>query len=169
MYCLENLEQKTFRQFFLESRHSSGTYVAVIPDAASMKKLVKWSKKAKIQNPIKEDDYHTTVVYSRKGIPKAKKHVINFPINAKIKEWKLFGDNQNCLVALLDCPQLKKEFDTYTKAYGAVSDYPEYLPHITFSYDFVGDLPDSLPDFEIVFDHMKFQPIDPDWNSKDES
>ena len=56
--------------------------------------------------------------------------------DAYVKEITTWVDNKNITYfgILLDSPELKKENERLMK-YGFVSDYDEYMPHITLQYD----------------------------------
>ena len=166
----KDMNMISFRNFLVESKHPDGSYMAAIPSKESMEKLATWSKENGIDKPIKSDDYHTTIVYSKKGIPGAKNYDLPLPVTCKIKEWKIFDTQAEgsgkCLVGILDCKAFEKAHNHLKKAYGATHDYDGYHPHLTFTYSFKGDEPKSKPDFDIIFDSFKFEALNKDWTSK---
>src|SRR5689334_4250097 len=104
---------KTFNVFLEEQKsHAAGTYVQAKPDHITSGKLTTWLAGKNIPNLIDPKDYHTTIMYSTKGIPAAKKYSIPLPLNAKIVGWDIFPTQMpgtgKCLVALLDSKDLKK-------------------------------------------------------------
>lgn len=141
--------------------HKNGTYVSANLSKSSSKKLYDWVSRQNIPNLIDFKDYHSTIVYSRKGIPKAKSYDLKFPIEASIKAWKLF-DSENgdkCLVALLDCQDLEKYHLEYKNKFGATYDYEKYNPHITISDKFNGNLPKEIPNINLKFNSKTFEPL----------
>jgi hypothetical protein len=157
---------KRFSEILLEiskdKLHPDGTYVSVNLSKENSKELDEWVSNQKITNPIDSKEYHTTVVYSRKGIPEAKSHDMKLPIEASLKEWKLF-DTQGgtkCLVAILDSKELQKHHLEYKTKFGATHDYPDYHPHVTVSYNFTGDLPTEKPSLNLKFDSKTFKALD---------
>lgn len=152
-------------------KHPNGTYIAANVSKESSDSLGSWVKSNNIPNRADPAQYHTTITYSRKGIPDVTNHKFDMPLSAKIKDWKIFpsGDNKKCLVAVVDCPDLEDYHNEIQNEYGATYDYPDYIPHVTVSYDY-GDLPapKEVPDIDIKYDKVKIQPLDPDYTSVEE-
>lgn len=148
------------------SDHPKGTYISATLSKKSQDDLDKWVTEHNIPNPSEPSEYHSTLIYSRKGIPDAKNYDIPLPMKSKIKGWKIFPTQAggNCLVAIMDSPEMTKHHKTIRKEYGATHDYPEYHPHVTISYDY-GDLPvpKEVPDLELEYDDTEFKPLDPDF------
>lgn len=163
-----------FREFVVEAskvKHTHGTYVSVNLDKESSNKLDDWATKNSIKNLVDPNDFHATVIYSRKGVPDAEKYDLNLPISASITGWKVFPtqDSKKALVGIIDSKELNKHHKTLVKEYGATHDYPEYSPHVTLSYDYGDDeMPTTLPNFKLVFDNKTVEGLDPKWNSKKE-
>ena len=96
-------------------------------------------KELKIPNPLSDDKFHTTIIFSRKKFPD------DFKALGKLKEpWKgkpvafdiFTGQNgQNCLVLKYDCSEQRKRHEKLMKDYEATYDWPEYKIHLTLSYD----------------------------------
>lgn len=166
MEYLEEVKRKNSKM-----RHPDGTYVAVKVSKPTQKVLDAWSKEHNIPNPIDPKDFHTTIAYSRKGIPDVVDHEMKLPIKAKIKEWKIFpsANGKRCLVAVVNSPELEDHHEVIHATYGATYDYPDYIPHITFSYDYgSGKVPTDIPDVEIVYDRKQIEPLDPEFTSAKE-
>lgn len=171
---------KTLKEFLeeqAENTHKNGTYVSANLDQSSTKKLYKWCQDNGINNPIdpfkKDNEYHVTVVYSRKGISQAEGEDIGLPMNLKIVGWDIFTskNGQKCLVGKVDSKELTKAHDMYMSKYGATHDFDSYKPHLTVSYDYGdGKAPKDLPDFELTFNTRSFKALDPTYipsNNKD--
>lgn len=151
-------------------RHPNGTYMSVKLSRASREALDKWSTEHNIPNPINPKDFHTTIVYSRKGIPGVVDYSIELPIKAKIKGWKIFpseSGTKRCLVAVVDSPELEKHHEAIHGEYGASYDYADYIPHVTFSYDYGSSkIPTNIPDIELVYDRKAIEALDPEFTSE---
>lgn len=157
---------KSFK-YFLEQKvsHPDGTYIAVQLSNSSQKLLDNYVTGMNIPNAADPNQYHSTVIYSRKGIPDAVNYKFKLPLKAKIKEWKLFdtkfGQSGKCLVAIMDSPELENAHKEIRNKYGATHDYPDYHPHITISYDYPNTLPTEVPDIELEYDSVEFKPLNP--------
>ena len=86
---------------------------------------------------------HVTVLYSRKHCPSIKadpsaKHIANF------SSYDVFTDQNGkyVLVMKLNAPSVAARHLKLMSEHGATYDYPEYLPHITLSYDY--DMPQAV-------------------------
>ena len=146
--------------------HPDGTYVSVKLSKDSQKKLDDWTTENKIPNASDPSEYHTTIIYSRKGIPDVKSYDLSLPITAKLSEWKIFNtqDGKKCLVGVVNSNEIKKHHEKIMKKYGGTYDFPEYIPHITVSYDYESDeIPSKIPNFDIVYDDKDLKPLNPDF------
>jgi len=135
----------------LEDLHENGTFASLKLDEPSKDVISYLSELLEVHNPIHKDDYHTTLIYSRKPCPDAVEHhgkeiQLNGIIDNLIKWPSKSGTT--CLVASVNSDELIKLNRHFTTKYGATSDYPEYKPHITLSYDCDDKeycLPDIIP------------------------
>jgi len=82
--------------------------------------------------PIEKEQIHCTVLYSE--IPKEPRKG-EFKVNWKVstKKYDLFGPEKDCLVILLNCPELVR-LNSMCMSAGATSTYAQYCPHITLAY-----------------------------------
>lgn len=160
---MEKIDQT--REKYRGDTHPDGTYVATTLTKASQKQLDDYVSKLKIPNASDPAQYHSTVIYSRKGVPEVKDYKFKLPFKAKIKEWKQFdtklGSSGKCLVAIMDSPELEEAHSEIRREYGATHDYPDYHPHVTVSYDYAGPLPDEVPDMELEYGDVEIKPLDP--------
>ena len=163
MYAfLKNLEEKNM------TKHPGGTYVCANLSRQSKDALGKWVEENNIPSPADPKQYHTTITYSRKGIPTVTDHKFDLPIKGKIIKWKIFPaqDNKKCLVAVVDSPDLEHYHTEIQTQYGAQYDYPDYIPHITVSYDYPSNsVPKILPALDITYVKIKIEPLDIDYTS----
>ena len=143
--------------------HPDGTYISVVLSKKSQDELDNWVSNHNISNPSDPKEYQSTVVYSRGGVPKARTYDLGLPIEASIKEWKLFDTQTGakCLVGVVDSKELTAHHKAIREKFGASHDFPEYHPHITVSYDYKGEILKELPDFKVTFDKSEFKPLDP--------
>lgn len=149
-----------------DSLHPNGTYIAANVSPASRKALDDWVSENNIPNPSEPKEYHTTVIYSRKGIPDVMNDSIPVPLTGKITGWKVFGMQVGgkCLVATVECQELDDQHNRIRAEYGATHDFPEYQPHVTVSYNYGdGSVPKEIPSFPIVFSKITMKPLDPDF------
>lgn len=147
------------------NKHPNGTYVSALVDDETKKKLDNWVTANKIENAADPDQYHSTLIYSRKGIPDVKDYNIKLPITGEISEFKLFPTKTGpkCLVAIVDAKALDETHKNIRKIYGATHDFPDYHAHITLSYDYSGDIPGEVPSIPIKYDKIEIKPLDPDF------
>lgn len=156
-----------FKDWLMEEKHPDGTYVAARLTDDSKKALDKYVTDAKFPNAADPKEYHSTVIYSRKGVPDVKDYKFELPFEAKIKEWKIFdtklGSSGKCLVAIMSSPELEKAHKEIRAKYGATHDYPDYHPHVTVSYDFPDPLPKEVPDMVLEYGSIEIKPLNPNF------
>jgi 2'-5' RNA ligase len=158
----------TFRErlLFLEKlkvkNHASGTYMCANVSTKTQKDLAAWVAIHNIPNASDPKQYHTTIIYSRTSVPEVKDYKVDLPLTGKITKWEIFKNgDKNCLVALVDCPELVEHHKAIRAQFGATHDYPDFKPHITISYDYgITDVPEDLPSVPIVFTKTHVEPLD---------
>lgn len=160
-------------------------YVSVLPNSNSCKEIKRYIDNVNINEFLSEeqfrlypeDEYHTTLVYSRAAGPILYELTLNLverkileTVKATPKEFAVFG---NCLVLLLESPSLQEVFEQYIAA-GASYDFPDYQPHITvgkFSDDSsrgklvaesLANMNNKLNNLVVVFDAFSSEPLDPE-------
>lgn len=145
-----------------EPKTTAGLYVAAYFTPETESSLEQFLHDHAIPEPIPADKFHTTIVYSRKAVYWRAETDINQP--AEPLAWEVWLDHKKKHILVL---KLKSGylFDRHKLAMdrGASYDFPQYNPHITFSYDVgpgfdASNLP--LPQFEIVIDKEIAKPID---------
>lgn len=146
----------------VKNTHPHGTYVAAQMGKSSIKQLDKWCTDNNIVNPCDPNQYHTTIIYSKKGVPDVKHFDFKLPITANVSEFKIFdADHGRCLVAVVDSAQLDDYHKRICTEYGATHGYPDYHAHVTLSYDYTPkEVPTVLPTMALVFDHIKIEKLD---------
>jgi hypothetical protein len=169
---MKKMRMMSFKQFIAEEQddHSNGTYINVKPTDVDKDNLYNWVVLNKISNPLDKHEYHVTVIYSKTPCPDAKEYDFNLPIHGDIVGWKIFdAPIGRCLVAHVHSDQLQKINADLKRDYGATSDYPDYIAHITVSYDYVGELPTDYPAMSITFNEVQVKGLDPTWRPKKEN
>lgn len=132
-----------------EMTDTKGSYAAVSFDATTTDALKAYQYDNHIPNPLSPDEFHSTVMFSKKYIP-------TFKPLGELDEWSgtftkfdiFLSDDDNALVLKYDCHQLSERFDQIISKYGATWEYDSFTPHITLSYN-VEDLDiDQLPKYD---------------------
>lgn len=151
--------------------NTKGTYVGVKLDKESRKKIKDLCKDIGVSNPTSSDKMHSTVIYSRKYATGLEADSTGYPITAKPKCLHIFiaQDGKRALVMKLDCPELVARHDYIMSEYGTTYDFPEYIPHITLSYDCgefePSDYKGSLPNVTFTGEYVEDLVLD--WQNKD--
>lgn len=142
-----NFDLPTFKQFLklqskesiVESKEEKGVYVAVTYNQSAQDDLLDFIKEYNIPSTLKAEDFHTTLIYSRKyaDIKDLEDNMEDSEIVAYPKELHVFEtfDKKRALVIKLDCSYLEERHKYLMKKYNLTYDYDEYIPHITLSYD----------------------------------
>jgi hypothetical protein len=133
-----------------------GTYAALRFSSETIEKLLEYIRNNDIPKGLDKDEFHSTLLYSRKFLPeykpigKLETSLIATPINMEI--WPsppnaFKKEETNCLILKYECDDQVNRFDTLMDEHEATYDYDEYKPHTTLSYD-IGDL--QLEDLDDV-------------------
>jgi 2'-5' RNA ligase len=137
-------EFKDFKGPKVEYDLEKGTYAGLNLTDESNQKIIDLCKQLELKDHINKKDIHITLLYSRKVLSgyspkKTKEEVI-------LDKFKIFKDNngKNVLVVTLKDGYCQKRHNQLMKLHDATYDYPEYIPHITLSYDYRDD---KLPKF----------------------
>jgi len=119
-----------------EEKEAKGTYAGVLLSQDDEDRIISIVKEMGIPNPIPRNDIHITLLYSRKVLPNYKP-ADSLDIWSYPTEFHIFNgqDGKDILVLKLNSPDLVKRHKELMKEHGATYDFPEYIPHITLSYD----------------------------------
>lgn len=152
--------KKEFREFLKNSKENTqitqstqnisslreeekGLYIAVKYNQSANDDLMDFIKKYNIPSVLKPEDFHTTLIYSRKyaEINELDDNLGDNEIVAYPKGLEVFEtfDKKRALVIKLDCNYLEDRHKYLMGKYELTYDYPEYIPHITLSYD-IGEM-----------------------------
>jgi 2'-5' RNA ligase len=126
---------KTFAQFIAEG-FKQPLYVAVEPDEATKRLLTKIQNRYTVPHAYSPDKMHCTLIYSNKpcGLPQMNPKTV---YRAQFDKFDFFDqrNGKRCLVMKVKSPELLSRHNSLMKEMKASYDFPEYLPHITLSYD----------------------------------
>lgn len=149
----------TYRDFFLHNQN--GTYICKKPNDRSTKMILELQTKLGLENAIEFNDLHTTLIYSKRG--NALVELSNEPAWAECARFALFGPEQNVLVIELISTDLHNRQQKLMSEGSFISDWPDYKPHVSLSYNYSGELPDSslLKDFMLIFEKEEMNPLKP--------
>lgn len=114
---------------------NKGTYVAAKFDQKTLEQIKLFQETYGIPNPVLPEDLHCTIVYSRVKIPfMTSKESYKASEGAKTKVFETRDNKRALVLALVDADGLKQRHE-YGNILGATYDYPDYIPHVTVSYD----------------------------------
>jgi len=153
-----------------ELNHSNGTYVCLLPSSDSIVDLQSLQTSLNLSHPVNPNDLHMTVIYSRVPCPAASSLMDNFtPISGYIKKLGYLPSTtgNTCLVAEIMCSDAHNIHRYIREQYGASHDYPDYIAHITLSYDCKMGIRELLHPIFITFDQLRVSPLDTSWQSID--
>jgi 2'-5' RNA ligase len=151
------------------AKHKDGTYVSLEMSEESRKLLDHYVEmNLGLTERVDPSTFHITVIYSRTPVPSAENYLhmnTTLPVEAMVTGYEIFPTNHDgkCLVMRVACPYATRLNSQLAKE-GATSDYDEYKSHITIAYNIQQEVdPHTLPvpQFQLVFDKLKVEPLDP--------
>lgn len=137
---------KQYLGFLIEGIH--GSYAGVRFDAGTIRDLILLQKTLGIPNPLAEEKFHSTLLFSRKPLPNYVafgEYPVSPASDSNTFELRIFKtqSGKNALVLAYECSFLQARHKELMDEHGATWDHPSYIPHITLSYD-IGDYPVTL-------------------------
>jgi len=156
---------KTVKEFLTEEQ--KGTYAGIRFSWDTIKDLIWFIKTHKIPSTMGVDDFHSTLLFSRKHLP-------NYVPLGPIEEQAVFKgfdvwpnkDGENALVMEVESQWMTDRHQELMDAHGATYDFDEYKPHVTLSYN-VGDFDiTTLPRFAAFIQLRKeyMEDLDLSWS-----
>jgi len=149
-----------------------GVYIEAELDVKSKSKIKEFSKSIGIETPF--DDYHTTVIYSKKEVSEDILEKIRYFYPKKIVIYgavvgyeKFINEEEDIYAVVLkvECPKLKALHEKLMKDFPLIYDYDEYIAHITLTYK--GKDIDikklEVPNFEVKYNKLNIEPLNIDW------
>ena len=140
--------------------------------------LVAWAHEQGFDKCLDPKEMHVTVAYSKKKIDQSEMtdSFDTVQLSAKKgnkggkREMKLFGEKEDCVVLVFECPDLHTRWEEFIDDFGASWDHDGYHPHVTISY---AGMPEgmSLKDIKPYTGRLEFGPeihqeINPKWKGK---
>ena len=132
---------KTFSQFC--ENKPTGSYVAVKYGNVCSNEIVATCRALGIPNSVMPEDLHTTIIYSRTeltkyNVPRNVNHVVSGELTPAVFET---SKGKRVLVLKLNDEWFGQRHEEIMGANKrATYDFPDFVPHITLSYD-LGDFP----------------------------
>ncbi len=173
----------TFKQFLSENEevevevpeeeeifYPGGVYISVNMEEESLIAISNYMDKyLPNHDTINLENMHCTLIYSKKPykeeiIPKEYKSIGTF------LKFTKFGEKEDVLVAELDCEAMVTRNKELVEEHDFISDFEEYKPHFTLSYNAKDIDINSLPplDFAIYFENETIDQLDENWEDEDE-
>lgn len=126
--------------------------------------LVDWAKAQGFPTALKPDDMHVTQAYSKEPLiwPEAHDDAITVR-STDGRKVGLLGD-QGAMVLHFDSPTLQARHEQL-KTLGAKSDFPNFNPHVTISWQADGVDPAKVKPYDgpLVLGPERFKEVDPNW------
>ena len=145
---------------------SKGVYIGMKLSKESVDKILKFISENNIPNGLSREDFHTTIIYSKKTDNVELNEVES--VEGTFERFSKFGEDKNVLVMEVKCESLSDLHDYYMNKYDLSWDWNEYKPHVTLSYDAADVDEKSLiwPEDEtyIVFCDQYQKDLDPEWS-----
>lgn len=148
-----------YTDYLFESVHPSGTYACIIPSRESQEEILNFCVEQGISNLVDSDEYHCTIIYSKKECPDIAKEDFGLPCKGLVTGFKVLGKEKKVLVLELYCPNAARLHELFMEKHGATHDYPEFISHITIAKNFDGELPKEVPEIEIEFNGFKIEEL----------
>lgn len=139
------------------------TFVALLPTIETVEKLNKYCSDNGIKQTVDYNgmplngafEYHITIYYSKGDSKLADGTYEIEPINISPKGIKMLGPNKD--IFTIECVK-SKELDVlkdfYNLVYGLKSEWADFIPHISLTYDDCDETIIGLPE-NLVFDKIK--------------
>jgi 2'-5' RNA ligase len=143
--------------------NKNGKYITLKPDEQTKAHLVCLIDKLNLDNPVKENDLHITLIYSKEITKEANNYKINqskYTVNAA--HFDLYGDNKDHLVIVINSEDLHEKHNNL-KNNGFQHSYKKHNPHITIAFNTskipVDTLLKELSNEELVFEKEQVHDI----------
>lgn len=146
-----------------EHHERDGVIVTLRLSHRSAQRLYTWCHEHNIPC-ISPQHLHLTVLFSEVPVPELLKlHDTSTHVKARIKGWKKLG--QDALTLLVHSNHAVRLHNRLIDMGGSHS-WPDFLPHVTVVYGWSNGLPTELPDFDLVFDRIHTDKIDPNYTRR---
>ena len=138
-----------------EKTADKGVYLAAKFSQSDEDDLFIFIKDNNIPSTLTRDDFHSTIIYSRKYADIPTNDVGEDLGYAEPQKFHIFEtqEGKRALVILLKSEYLTNRFKELMDKYDLTYDFEEYLPHVTLSYD-IGDFDISELNIEDLPKHF---------------
>lgn len=156
-------------------RRRPGTYAGVRFDENTIEALKELQKRLKVPEPLDGDDFHSTLLYSRRLCPEyvalgdLSPVITSDDTTFTLEIWPSSSGEKNVLVLQYECSWLQERHAALMEQHKATWDFPNYIPHITLSYN-VGDWKPkdfsvSMKDKPIIITNEYQEELDLEWST----
>lgn len=120
----------------------------------SQEKMSSWMKYNNISDPVSPEDLHCTLIFSRVNPMNYEPSDTPIDIDLSLSKFGHLGPNNepSATVLLLPIVSALKQRYNLVKSKGAISDFPDYIPHITLSYKPFDYSRLTVPNFTITLE-----------------
>lgn len=159
---------KVLEQDVTFAKGDASLYVSRPLTPASAARVYDWCAEQGIKNPVPPELLHVTQVHSSTAAPGLKPLDTLLDVPEKSRYLTSLGKDGKALVMMIRSPEMQARFKEAAAA-GASYDFPQYVTHITLSYDASGG-PDWMmidaPEFPIQLGPEEFKANDEKWAEK---
>lgn len=132
--------------------------------------LAAWATRHGVPNVISAEEMHATIIYSRAQVDWdaiSYADPDSYTAEGGPRFLKVLGPTESTLALRFVSDYFRFRHDEFREM-GASWDWPEYLPHVTLSYDAAGFEFDALDGFTgaLVFGPERFAEVKEDWEPK---
>lgn len=142
-------------------------------------RIVEWAKSQGIPTTLNPDDMHVTVIYSKEPFNEEYTRMAEMQgehpmyygghvVRGGKRSVERLGQNGEALVLKIECPKMASEHYAFRAMGASSSDWPDYKPHITLSWQADGIDEKAIRPFEgdIVLSDIFVSLLDEDWKSR---
>jgi len=148
----------------MSSNPEAGVYSCLYFSKRTNERLRKWCIDTGIPKDKIKKDFHITISYSVKPVFYTALGLLP-PLPVKPKNLSLFGKKNDYLVLEVDSALARNRFE-YGQLLGAVTDFPDYKPHVSLAQDVNIDVSKlKPPDFTLFLYKEEVTELNPDFSS----
>lgn len=159
----------SFKQYTEDNtaKFPNGVYISVSLTSESNQNILKYFNEYILpwnKDIIYNTDQHITLIYSEKPLNRYPM-IEQYAGEAKFIKFSLFGPDNDILVVEVKAGKLVQRNKKLTAENDFISDFDEYKPHFTISYNAKNVDINNLPPmtFPIIFEQESVENINVDW------
>lgn len=140
-----------------------GTFIALKPSIKTLQAIDRFILDQDIPNPLPDDMRHCTLIHSERYLENEYRCscILDRPLIGVNPEMDILGDGKEnkALVIRFESQSVTKRHEDLLREFDLTWDYPEYIPHVSLTYDMAdweGDL--ALLSYKLsdYLDHLEF-------------